>query len=135
MISAVSEATVPKISVVVRKCYGAGLYAMAGPAFEPDCCLALPTAQIAVMGPEAAINAVFYNQIQAIEDASEREQFVQRKREEYAADIDILHLASELVVDAVIEPDTLRPELVRRFALYESRGREFTSRRNPVTPV
>ena len=68
MISAVSEATVPKISVVVRKCYGAGLYAMAGPAFEPDCCLALPTAQIAVMGPEAAINAVFYNQIQAIED-------------------------------------------------------------------
>ena len=43
MISAVSEATVPKISVVVRKCYGAGLYAMAGPAFEPDCCIALPT--------------------------------------------------------------------------------------------
>ena len=72
MISAVSEATVPKISVMVRKCYGAGLYAMAGPAFEPDCCLALPTAQIAVMGPEAAINAVFYNQIQAIEDPDER---------------------------------------------------------------
>ena len=105
MISAVSEATVPKISVIVRKCYGAGLYAMAGPAFEPDCCLALPTAQIAVMGPEAAINAVFYNQIQAIEDPDERERFVQEKREEYAADIDILHLASELVVDAVIEPD------------------------------
>src|SRR5699024_7324593 len=54
MIAAMSEATVPKISVVVRKAYGAGLYAMAGPAFEPDCCLALPTAQIAVMGPEAA---------------------------------------------------------------------------------
>ena len=47
-----------------------------GPAFEPDCCLALPTAQIAVMGPEAAINAVFYNQIQAIEDPDERAQFV-----------------------------------------------------------
>ena len=61
MISAVSEATVPKISVIVRKAYGAGLYAMAGPAFDPDCCLALPTASIAVMGPEAAINAVFYN--------------------------------------------------------------------------
>ena len=67
MISAVSEATVPKISVIVRKAYGAGLYAMAGPAFEPDCCIALPTASIAVMGPEAAINAVFYNQIQEIE--------------------------------------------------------------------
>src|SRR4051812_29642707 len=62
MISAVSEATVPKISVIVRKAYGAGLYAMAGPAFEPDCCIALPTASIAVMGPEAAINAVFFNQ-------------------------------------------------------------------------
>jgi acetyl-CoA carboxylase carboxyltransferase component len=135
MISAVSEATVPKISVVVRKCYGAGLYAMAGPAFEPDCCLALPTAQIAVMGPEAAINAVFYNQIQAIEDPEQRERFVRDKREEYAADIDILHLASELVVDAVIEPDSLRAELGRRFALYEGKEREFTKRRNPVTPV
>jgi methylmalonyl-CoA decarboxylase subunit alpha len=135
MISAVSEATVPKISVVVRKCYGAGLYAMAGPAFEPDCCLALPTAQIAVMGPEAAINAVFYNQIQAIEDPEERERFVREKREEYAADIDILHLAAELVVDAVIEPDSLRSELARRFALYEGKEREFTKRRNPVTPV
>jgi len=135
MISAVSEATVPKISVVVRKCYGAGLYAMAGPAFEPDCCLALPTAQIAVMGPEAAINAVFYNQIQAIEDEEERARFVEAKREEYAADIDVLHLASELVVDAVIEPDSLRPELVRRFALYEQKERGFTQRRNPVTPV
>ncbi len=68
MISAVSEATVPKLSVIVRKAYGAGLYAMAGPAFEPDCCIALPTASIAVMGPEAAINAVFYNQIQEIDD-------------------------------------------------------------------
>ena len=62
MISAMSEATVPKISIVVRKAYGAGLYAMAGPAFEPDCCLALPTASIAVMGPEA-VNAVYANKI------------------------------------------------------------------------
>ena len=131
MISAVSEATVPKISVIVRKCYGAGLYAMAGPAFEPDCCIALPTAQIAVMGPEAAINAVFYNQIQAIEDPGERERFVQAKREEYSADIDILHLASELVVDAVIEPDTLRRELARRFALYEGRTADLRSAGTP----
>jgi acetyl-CoA carboxylase carboxyltransferase component len=135
MISAVSEATVPKISVVVRKAYGAGLYAMAGPAFDPDCCIALPQAQIAVMGPEAAINAVFYNQIQEIEDADEREAFVKRKREEYSEDIDILHLASELVVDAVIEPDALREELIRRFALAEGKNRSFAERRNPVTPV
>jgi methylmalonyl-CoA decarboxylase subunit alpha len=135
MISAVSEATVPKVSVIVRKAYGAGLYAMAGPAFEPDCCIALPTASIAVMGPEAAINAVFYNQIQAIDDPGEREEFVSSKRAEYSADIDILHLASELVVDAVIEPDELRGELVRRFALAESKDRRFSARRNPITPA
>jgi acetyl-CoA carboxylase carboxyltransferase component len=135
MISAVSEATVPKLSVIVRKAYGAGLYAMAGPAFEPDCCLALPTASIAVMGPEAAVNAVFFNQIQEIADPDERERFVAAKREEYAADIDILHLASELVVDAVIEPDDLRSELIRRFALAESKDRRFSERRNPITPA
>jgi propionyl-CoA carboxylase beta subunit len=135
MISAVSEATVPKLSVIVRKAYGAGLYAMAGPAFGPDCCIALPTASIAVMGPQAAINAVFYNQIQAIEDGSERERFVEEKRTEYAEDIDILHLASELVVDAVVQPGDLRTELIRRFAFAAEKDREFTKRRNPITPV
>ncbi len=135
MISAVSEATVPKISVVVRKAYGAGLYAMAGPAFEPDCCIALPSASIAVMGPQAAINAVFYNQIQAIEDEKEREAFVAQKREEYAEDIDILHLASEMVVDAVVEPGDLRADLIKRFAMAAGKGRVFAERRNPVTPA
>jgi acetyl-CoA carboxylase carboxyltransferase component len=135
MISAVSEATVPKLSVIVRKAYGAGLYAMAGPAFEPDCCIALPTASIAVMGPQAAVNAVFYNQIQEIDDPAEREEFVERKRREYAADIDILHLASELVVDAMIEPNRLRQELIRRFALTEGKDRRFSERRNPITPA
>jgi methylmalonyl-CoA decarboxylase subunit alpha len=135
MIAAVSEATVPKISVVLRKAYGAGLYAMAGPAFEPDCCIALPSASIAVMGPQAAVNAVFYNQIQAIEDEAEREAFVAAKREEYAADIDILHLASELVVDAVVDPGELRAELIRRFALAAGKERGFAERRNPVTPA
>jgi acetyl-CoA carboxylase carboxyltransferase component len=135
MISAVSEATVPKISVIVRKAYGAGLYAMAGPAFEPDCCIALPNASIAVMGPQAAVNAVFLNQIQAIEDEAEREAFVAAKREEYAEDIDILHLASELVVDAVVAPEDLRDDLIRRFAHAVGKDRSFAERRNPVTPA
>jgi acetyl-CoA carboxylase carboxyltransferase component len=87
------------------------------------------------MGPEAAINAVFYNQIQQIEDPDERAGFVEQKRTEYAADIDILHLASELVVDAVIDPVDLRSELVRRYALYATKDRSFTERRNGVTPV
>ncbi|MFQ5520855.1 MAG: acyl-CoA carboxylase subunit beta, partial [Candidatus Methylomirabilia bacterium] len=63
MIFATAQATVPKICVVVRKCYGAGLYAMCGPAYEPDAALALPQAQIAIMGPEPAVNAVYYNKI------------------------------------------------------------------------
>jgi acetyl-CoA carboxylase carboxyltransferase component len=135
MISAVSEATVPKISVIVRKAYGAGLYAMAGPAFDPDCCIALPTASIAVMGPQAAINAVFYNQIQEIEDPEQRERFIAEKREAYAEDIDILHLASELVVDAVVPPGDLRRELARRFDLAAGKDRRFAEKRTPVTPA
>jgi acetyl-CoA carboxylase carboxyltransferase component len=135
MISAVTEATVPKVSVVVRKAYGAGLYAMAGPAYDPDATLALPSAKIAVMGPQAAINAVFYNQVQAIEDEAERAAFVEKLREEYAEEIDILHLASELVVDAVVQPEDLRAELIRRYGLYATRVREWPAKRNAVTPV
>src|SRR5437762_10255442 len=116
MISAVSEATVPKVSVILRKAYGAGLYAMAGPAFDPDACIALPGARIAVMGPQAAINAVYYNQVQAVEDEAERAELVERLRREYSEEIDILHLASELVVDAVIQPEDLREEIARRLA-------------------
>jgi methylmalonyl-CoA decarboxylase subunit alpha len=135
MISAVSEATVPKISVIVRKAYGAGLYAMAGPAFEPDCCIALPGASIAVMGPQAAINAVYYNQLQAIEDETERAAEVERLRAEYAADVDILHLASELVIDAIVEPAALREELIRRFAQTAGKQRDWPAKHNSVTPV
>jgi methylmalonyl-CoA decarboxylase subunit alpha len=135
MISAVSEATVPKISVIVRKAYGAGLYAMAGPAYDPDACLALPGAKIAVMGPQAAINAVFYNQLQAIEDEEERARRTEELRAEYGAEIDILHLASELVVDAVVQPEDLRSELMKRYAAYASRDRLWPAKRNPVTPV
>ena len=135
MISAVSEATVPKISVIVRKAYGAGLYAMAGPAFEPDCCIALPSASIAVMGPQAAINAVYYNQLQAIADEEERAAETERLRAEYAADIDILHLASEMVIDAVVAPELLREDLIRRFAHARGKQREWPAKHNPVTPV
>jgi acetyl-CoA carboxylase carboxyltransferase component len=135
MISAVSEATVPKLSVIVRKAYGAGLYAMAGPAFEPDACIALPTASIAVMGPNAAVNAVFYNQLQAIEDPDERAKKVEQLRAEYSEDIDILHLASEMIIDAVIPPEALRAEVIRRFALAHGKPRDWPAKRNPVTPV
>jgi acetyl-CoA carboxylase carboxyltransferase component len=135
LITAVSEATVPKICVVVRKAYGAGLYAMAGPGFEPDATIALPTARIAVMGPEPAVNAVFFNQIQAIEDEGERAAFVAEKRRAYEEDIDLVHLASENVVDAVVQPDDLRAELIRRIAQASSKDRTFSERRHGVPPV
>jgi acetyl-CoA carboxylase carboxyltransferase component len=134
MISAVSEATVPKVSVIVRKAYGAGLYAMAGPAFDPDACLALPTAMIAVMGPSAAINAVFFNKIQELPE-NERPAYVQRLQAEYREDIDLYKLASELIVDAVIAPVDLRRELVARFELYASRKRPRVARKHGVFPV
>jgi methylmalonyl-CoA decarboxylase subunit alpha len=135
MISAVAEATVPKICVVVRKAYGAGLYAMAGPGFEPDATLALPTAKIAVMGAEAAINAVYYNKLAQIADPAEKEQETQRLRTAYDHDIDVLRLASELVVDDVVEPEDLRAELARRFAIARGKDRSFSRRRHGVTPV
>jgi propionyl-CoA carboxylase beta subunit len=135
MITAVAEATVPKFSVIVRKAYGAGLYAMCGPAFDPDACLALPTAQIAVMGPDPAVNAVYYNRIQAIEDSEERAAFVAERKREYTEDVDLVHLAAELVVDAVIQPEELRTELTRRLALAAGRVRDDVAKRHGVPPV
>jgi acetyl-CoA carboxylase carboxyltransferase component len=135
MITAVCEATVPKVSVIVRKAYGAGLYAMAGPAFDPEACLALPSAKIAVMGPEAAVNAVYANRIAALSSDEERTSFVASMRTEYEADVDLLRLASELVIDAVVEPAVLRSELVTRLSAAQGRRRSFSDRRHGVAPV
>ncbi|MBT2727981.1 acyl-CoA carboxylase subunit beta [Bacillus sp. ISL-75] len=134
MISAMAEASVPKISVIIRKAYGAGLYAMAGPAFEPDACLALPSAQIAVMGPEAAVNAVYANKIAELPE-EERTAFIEQKREEYKEDIDIYHLASEMVIDGIIPANSLRKELVNRFEAYSSKYLIFSERKHSVYPV
>ena len=135
MVTAISEATVPKLCVVLRKAYGAGLYAMAGPAFEPEATIALPTAKIAVMGPEAAVNAVFANKIAAFEDPAEAEAFVAEQRRIYEEDVDILRLASEMVIDAIVEPEHLRADIIRRFALAEGKDRHFSDRRHGVPPV
>ena len=134
MISAVSEASVPKISVIVRKAYGAGLYAMSGPGFNPDATLALPQAMIAVMGPEAAVNAVFFNKIQEKPEA-ERAAYVQQLRDEYREDVDIYKLASELVVDEIVPGDSLRNELANRLEIYEGRNVPGTRKKHCVYPV
>jgi methylmalonyl-CoA decarboxylase subunit alpha len=134
MVFATSQATVPKISVVVRKCYGAGLYAMCGPAFEPDAALSLPQGQIAIMGPEPAINAVYYNKIMELPE-SERAAYVRQKREEYAEDVDVYRLASEMLVDDIVPGSALRAELIKRLAYAETKVHEFPARRNGVYPV
>jgi acetyl-CoA carboxylase carboxyltransferase component len=134
MIFATAQATVPKISVIVRKCYGAGLYAMCGQAYEPDAVMALPQGQIAIMGPEPAVNAVYYNRIMELEGEA-RAEFVRQKREEYQADIDVFRLASEMLVDDVVPPGRLRAELIKRLAYAESKELAFPPRRNGVYPV
>lgn len=135
MVSAVSEATVPQFCIVIRKAYGAGLYAMGGPGFGPDATLALPTARIAVMGPEAAVNAVYANKIAEIDDDAEREQFVAARRAEYVEDVDLERLASDLVIDGVIEADDLRGELTRRLRYASRRDRHFSTRHHGIPPV
>jgi acetyl-CoA carboxylase carboxyltransferase component len=134
MIMAMSQASVPRISVILRKAYGAGLYAMCGPGFDPDACIALPSAMIAVMGAEAAVNAVHYNRIQALPEA-ERESEVERLRAEYRSDVDIERLASELVVDAVVAPARLREEIAGRLAAAASRRDPPPNKRRSIPPM
>ena len=134
MLTAMAEATVPRISVVVRKAYGAGLYAFSGPGLRPEATIALPSAEIAVMGPEAAVNAVYFNAIDAL-DEPERSAFVAEKRAEYEEDVDLLRLASEGVIDAIVEPQDLRNELIKRYAIAANKDRRFSDRRHGVPPV
>ena len=118
-IYATSSATVPQQTVVVRKAYGAGIYAMGGPAYDPESVVGLPSGEIAIMGPEAAIRAVYANELDAIEDEDERAAREEELREEFREDIDIRRMASEVVIDEVVPPSELRTELEARFAFYE----------------
>jgi acetyl-CoA carboxylase carboxyltransferase component len=118
-IYATSSATVPKQTVVVHKAYGAGIYAMGGPAYEPESVIGLPSGEIGIMGPEAAINAVYANKLDAIDDPEERAEREDELREEYRRDIDIHRMASEVVIDEIVPPSNLREELVQRFDFYE----------------
>lgn len=134
MVYAISEATVPKICVTLRKAFGAGLYAMCGPGFDPDCTLALATSQIAVMGADPAVNAVYYNKIQELPEA-ERPAFIAAKKLEYESDMDLERLASENVVDSLVLAEELRHELALRFDHYSSKKLEYCPRKHGVVPV
>ncbi|MES3161146.1 MAG: acyl-CoA carboxylase subunit beta [Halorubrum sp.] len=130
MIYATSSATVPKQTVVVRKAYGAGIYAMGGPAYDPESVIGLPSGEIAIMGPEAAINAVYARKLAEIDDPEERAETEARLREEYREDIDIHRMASEVVIDEIVPPSALRAELAARFAFYEDVEKELPEKKH-----
>ncbi|AXR81095.1 acyl-CoA carboxylase subunit beta [Natrarchaeobaculum sulfurireducens] len=130
MIYATSSATVPKQTVVVRKAYGAGIYAMGGPAYDPESVIGLPSGEIAIMGPEAAINAVYARKLAEIDDPDERDRRAQQLREEYREDIDIHRMASEVVVDEIVPPSDLRRELVARFDFYADVEKSLPSKKH-----
>ena len=135
MITAMSSAAVPRFSVVLRKAYAAGFYAMCSPGFEPRATLALPTATIGTMSAEASVNAVYANKIAAIEDPAERAAFTQARQAEQEADFTLLRMAGELIVDAVVEPARLRDELARRLAAADRWERPGPRRHHAVSPV
>jgi acetyl-CoA carboxylase carboxyltransferase component len=135
MLFAVCQARVPRISVLVRKAYGGGYLAMSGSPTAPDAVLALATAKPALMGPAAAVNAIHYNRIVAIEDEVERAAFIDAKRGEYEANIDVFRVASENSVEEVVPGARLREDLIVRFTAYSRRPALPAERRNGIYPV
>jgi acetyl-CoA carboxylase carboxyltransferase component len=135
MIAAMASAEVPKYSVVLRKAYAAGFYAMCAPGFEPRATLALPTATIGPMSAEASVNAVYANKIAAIDDEAERAAFVAARTAEQRADINLLRMAGDLVVDAVVAPERLRAELSARMVDADRWTRRPGRRHHLVSPV
>jgi acetyl-CoA carboxylase carboxyltransferase component len=130
MIYATSSATVPKQCVVTRKAYGAGIYAMGGPAYDPESTIALPSGEIAIMGPEAAINAVYANKLDAIDEPEERARREQELREQYREDIDVHRMASEVVIDEVVPPGDLRDQLAARFEFYATVEKDLPDKKH-----
>ncbi|AHF98965.1 propionyl-CoA carboxylase [Halostagnicola larsenii XH-48] len=130
MIYATASATVPQQTVVVRKAYGAGIYAMGGPAYDPESVIGLPSGEIGIMGPEAAINAVYARKLSAVDDPDERAELERELRETYREDIDIHRMASDVVIDEIVPPSTLRTELENRFEFYADVEKSLPSKKH-----
>ena len=135
MVTAMASAEVPKFTVVLRKAYAAGFYAMCAPGFEPRATIAVPSATIGPMAPEASTNAVYANRIAAIEDPEVREQFIAEKVAEQSLDFDLVGLASRLVVDSVVQNEELRDELIARIEDASDWERSPNRRHHPIWPV
>jgi acetyl-CoA carboxylase carboxyltransferase component len=134
MIAAMASAEVPKFSVVLRKAYAAGFYAMGAPGFEPRATIALPTASIAAMGVDAAVNAMYAAKLDTLPE-EQRAAFLADRRAEYEADLGLLNVASQLVVDAVVPPEELRAELIARLDAAAGWTRSPARRHHGVFPV
>jgi len=135
MLFAVAEATVPKVTVVLRKGYGAGYYVMNGRAYEPDLIVGWPTAEISVMGPEGAVNIIFRKQIEAAGDKeaqdAARNQMVTLVRDQINAYI----AAGWSFIDDLIDPADTRSTIIRGLALGQSKKLERPWRKHGVLPV
>jgi acetyl-CoA carboxylase carboxyltransferase component len=132
MLYAVSRATVPKITVVVRKAYGAGYYVMCGKAYEPDLIVAWPSAEISVMGPEGAVNIIGRSAIEASDDP---EATRQKMIEEVKAIIDPYIAAKNALIDDIIDPRETRPTIVRGLRMAADKRVERPWRKHGVMPV
>jgi acetyl-CoA carboxylase carboxyltransferase component len=132
MLYAVSRATVPKVTVVIRKAYGAGYYVMCGKAYEPDLIVAWPTAEISVMGPEGAVNIIGRSQIEASDDP-------EKTRREMVAEvkkiIDPYISAGNAMVDDIIDPRETRPTIIRGLRMAANKRVERPWRKHGVMPV
>jgi acetyl-CoA carboxylase carboxyltransferase component len=134
MLFAVAEATVPKVTVVTRKGYGAGYYVMNGRAYEPDLIVAWPTAEISVMGPEGAVNIIFRKQIEAMpedERDNARNEMVGVIREQISPYV----AAGWSFVDDLIDPADTRYMLIRGLEAAANKRIERPWRKHGVLPV
>ena len=132
MLHAVANATVPKVTVVLRKAYGAGYYVMNGRAYEPDLIVAWPSAEISVMGAEGAVEIVFRKQVEASDNPEETKREL---IENYRKIIDVYIPARNAMIDDVIDPRETRGVICRGLEMAEGKRIERPWKRNGVVPV
>jgi acetyl-CoA carboxylase carboxyltransferase component len=132
MLFAVSRATVPKLTVVVRKGYGAGYYVMCGRGYQPDLIVAWPTAEISVMGPEGAVNIAFRKQIEASDSPDEvRAGLVAAFKEQITPYIP----AASTAIDDVIDPRDTRRVLIEALTTAVRKKPQLPPRKHAIMPV
>ena len=135
MLYAVSEATVPKITVVLRKSYGAGYFVMNGLAYEADYIVAWPTAEIAVMGPDGAVNIIHRKTLEAVPEDDERAAKRLELAEEIRANIDPYIAAGHAQLDDVIDPAETRAAIARGLRISATKQVDRPWRKHGVLPV